>query len=150
MNRPNVLMVSAACLFVAAGALSQDMPGSEKRVGDYLAFQGTWIVTHNELAGNVLGGTHGRHFIFEGDRFHLDGDSGSEEFKLVESSNPREIDFISGSSVIKGIYKFDGVVLTLCTAPPGVERPKHFVTSRESKVILTRLKRVEGSGAPGT
>ena len=51
------------------------------------------------------------------------------------------IDFISGASVIQGIYKLEGDVLTFCTAPPGVARPTRFESALDSRIILTIVKR---------
>lgn len=109
--------------------------------GDYDALRGAWTVTHNEMLKMTLHEMHGREFIFEGDRFRLDGDTGTEQFVLDGSNSPKRIDFISGASVIRGIYKLEGDVLTLCTAPPGVARPTSFESALDSRVILTILER---------
>lgn len=109
--------------------------------GDYVALQGTWIVTHNELSKTVIAEMRGREFIFQDNQFRLDGGAGAETFVLDEQSRPKGIDFVSGSSVIKGIYMVQADALVLCTAPSGDERPTDFKTSRATRVILTELRR---------
>ena len=54
--------------------------------------QGSWVVTHNEMMGVPIPEMVGRVHIYEGRRFHLDTDSGSEEFRVDEHSNPMRID----------------------------------------------------------
>src|SRR5262245_46867281 len=143
MEPTRLILLQAALLVITASAQGSSPSGvpTEHLSGDYVALQGTWIVTHNELAQHVLPETHGRQFIFEGNQFHLDGDSGAERFTLDETTTPKRIDFVDDSSVIKGIYKLQEGVLTLCTAPPGVDRPTRFETARDSKVVLTIVKR---------
>lgn len=139
----SILLAVVVSLGLFTRAWSQDVIPIDNLAGDYVAIQGTWIVTHNEIAKIVLPEMHGRHFIFRDNQFHLDGDTRTETFVLDEKSDPKRIDFISGSSVIKGIYKLQKNVLTLCTAPPGTARPSRFGSSRDSRVILTIVKRIE-------
>ena len=43
--------------------------------------------------------------------------------------------------VMKGIYKFDGEEMTVCTAMPGKDRPNAFKTAKDSGQILIGYKR---------
>ena len=100
LTLPLVALLAAA---TSAATLSPNATPIEQLTGDYVALQGTWIVTYNEIAKMVTPDMHGRQFIFEGKQFHLDGDSGTERFTIDETSTPKRIDFIDDSSAIKGI-----------------------------------------------
>jgi uncharacterized protein (TIGR03067 family) len=149
MNRRSIhtALLSGAALLAVWTASCADRSAKSRAAaadelsGDYVALRGAWTVTHNEMLKLTLHEMHGRQFIFQGDRFHLDGDTGTEQFVLDESSSPKRIDFISGASVIQGIYKLEGDVLTFCTAPPGVARPTRFESALDSRIILTIVKR---------
>jgi uncharacterized protein (TIGR03067 family) len=110
--------------------------------GDEQRLQGAWVVVHNEIMGAPTPQLHGRVHFYEGRRFHLDTDSGSEEFRVDEQSNPKRIDFDDGRlPLIQGIYKLEGDRLTVCTNSPGRPRPEAFATAPGSRIILTILNR---------
>ena len=109
---------------------------------DEKRLQGSWVVVHNELMRIPTPELHGRVHIYEGRRFHLDTDRGSEEFRIDEQSSPKRIDFDdSRLPLIQGIYKLVGDRLAVCTGAPGQPRPTDFATSFGSRTILTLLVR---------
>jgi len=115
-------------------------------VGDEQRLQGSWKVTHNELMHIDTPWLLGRVHIYFGRRFRLDTDTGSEEFRIDEQSEPKRIDFDDGRRpLIKGIYKLEGDRLTVCTGAPGDPRPSNFATSYLNKSILTILVRLPPS-----
>lgn len=112
-------------------------------IGDEQRLQGSWKVTHNELMHIQTPWLLGRVHIYFGRRFRLDTDSGSEDFRIDEQSDPKRIDFDDGhNALIKGIYKLEGDCLTVCTGAPGAPRPSTFATSYWNKSILTTLVRL--------
>ncbi len=58
---------------------------------------------------------------------------GSRIFSNVMSGNPT-------STVLRGIYKFDGETLTYCWGPPNKDRPKEFTAPKGSGRTLVSLK----------
>ena len=110
--------------------------------GDYQKLQGRWVVLRNEIKKQTTPELHGRVWIFEGKKFRLDTDKGSEAFVLEETTQPKSIDFKDGRTAdILGIYKFEGEKLVVCTAAAGKKRPKAFKTSMWTGTVLTELKR---------
>ena len=110
--------------------------------GDYFRLQGSWVVVHNELRTMAFPQMNGRLFIFEGDRFRLDTDTGSERYAIDESTVPKRIDFYDGRRpLIRGIYTVDAEDLVICAGAPGKPRPTEFRTGVFSGNILTKLKR---------
>lgn len=141
INRLFLLLPLAALL--TACATTPTVPARMGPLsGDEKLLQGSWVVTHNEMMRVPTPELVGRLHIYEGRRFRLDADSGSEEFRVDEQSNPKRIDFDDGRlPVIQGIYTLDGNRLTLCTGAPGRPRPTAFSTSFRSKSVLTVLVR---------
>lgn len=110
--------------------------------GDYKRIQGRWIVTSNEIRKQSLPQMAGAVFYFSGNQHWISGDKGREWFALRESGSPRAIDFYDKKTpTIRGIYKFEGDRLTLCTAAPGQPRPTEFSTSPFTGTILTTTQR---------
>ncbi len=140
-HRGRKLLPLAALL--TACATTSSVPGKTGPLtGDEKLLQGSWIVTHNEIMRAPTPELVGRVHIYEGRRFRLDTDIGSEEFRVDEQSNPKRIDFDDGRlPVIQGIYKLDGDHLIICTAAAGRARPTAFATSLGSRSILTVLVR---------
>ena len=144
----SALLITLACFLAGCASTSNrdliavtELKKAETLGGDYLALQGRWTVTHNELKRNVLSKMHGSVFVFRDNEFFVQGDTGTEFYRLREDLTPKHIDFISGNSVIRGIYELNGDQLTLCTAAPGDKRPTAFRTSILRGDILTRVKR---------
>lgn len=136
------LLLSLAALLTACATTPTVPTRRGPLSGDEKLLQGAWVVTHNEIMRVPTPELVGRVHTYEGRRFRLDTDSGSEEFRVDEQSNPKRIDFDDGRlSVIQGIYALAGDRLTICTGAPGRPRPTAFATSFGSKSILTVLVR---------
>ena len=136
------LFLALSLLFTGCATTPRVPTRAGPLVGDEKRIQGSWVVVHNELMRVPTPELHGRVHIYEGRRFHLDTDSGSEEFRIDEQSAPKRIDFDDGRlPLIQGIYKLDGNRLAVCTGAPGSRRPTDFATSFGSGTILTFLVR---------
>jgi uncharacterized protein (TIGR03067 family) len=137
------LPLLALTAFLAGCASTPSVPVSTGPLtGDEKRLQGSWVVVHNELKRTILPEMHGRIHIYEGRRFRLDTDKGSEAFRIDEHRSPKQIDFDDGRlPLIQGIYKLNGDRLTVCTGAPGASRPTDFATSFGSGTVLTILVR---------
>jgi uncharacterized protein (TIGR03067 family) len=70
--------------------------------------------------------------------------AGAGTFTLDASKSPKEIDLVPDGPkkvVIKGIYKLDKDVLTICHAAPGAKRPTAFTSKEGSGDTLTVWKK---------
>ena len=70
--------------------------------------------------------------------------AGSGTFTLDASKSPKEIDIVPDGPkkvVVKGIYKIEKDVLTICHAAPGAERPTAFASKEGSGHTLTVWKK---------
>jgi uncharacterized protein (TIGR03067 family) len=68
------------------------------------------------------------------------------EFTFDPAASPRTIDYLILAGAHKGkrqqgIYRFEGDVLTVCTAAPGAERPQEFASLPGDGRTLTAWKR---------
>jgi uncharacterized protein (TIGR03067 family) len=68
------------------------------------------------------------------------------EFTFDHAASPPSIDYLnlhgpSKGKRQKGIYRFEGDVLTVCTAAPGGDRPREFSSARGEGRTLTVWKR---------
>jgi len=139
----SLTMLLSACVGTHSNRNDSELPPFAGKVsGDYKRIQGKWIVTSNEIRKQSLPQMAGAVFHFSGDRHWISGDKGNEWFSLNENSSPKSIDFYDRKSpTIRGIYKFEGDRLTLCTAAPGQQRPSEFSTSPFTGTILTTTRR---------
>ena len=109
-------------------------------------FQGTWVVTYAEKAGEEQ--EVGDHQLkFDGETFsHADLGKDVEDkgtFKLDPSKNPKEIDIRlrktddRDEKTVLGIYTWDGENLKLCLGEPGGgNAPKDFTTMPEGRNLI--------------
>jgi uncharacterized protein (TIGR03067 family) len=70
--------------------------------------------------------------------------AGSGTFTLDAIRSPKEIDFVPDGPkkvVVKGIYKIEKGVLTVCHAAPGGKRPTAFASKKDSGDTLTVWKK---------
>lgn len=138
-----ILCLTLASCRSTASRLDAPIPAAPKSLsGDYARLQGTWVVIHNEEKGVPLTEMAGALFHFEGDRFHIGNETGSERFAIDETTSPKRIDFDDGRlPMIRGIYRFDGDRLVICSGDAGDPRPTEFKTSFFSGDVLTVLER---------
>jgi uncharacterized protein (TIGR03067 family) len=135
----------AACASQAAREEYLPEPTGGRLDGDYQKLQGSWTVVYNELKHVTTPELYGAQHIFEGSRFRLGDQTGSERFILDETSHPKRIDFDDGRSPrVLGIYELDGDRLTICSGDAGESRPTEFKTSALSGAVLTRYERRRG------
>ena len=109
-------------------------------------FQGTWVVTYGEKAGEEQDQVGDHQLKFDGETFsHADLGHDVEDkgtFKLDPSKNPKEIDIRfrdtnNDEKTVLGIYTWDGENLKLCLGEPGGEtRPKDFTTMPEGRNLI--------------
>lgn len=86
--------------------------------------------------------------VIKGDKMTVNGEGPEERatFTLDPKQSPSTIDLKpaasgDGASALKGIYKIDKGVLTLCFGTQG-DRPKEFRSPARSSVVLIILERV--------
>jgi uncharacterized protein (TIGR03067 family) len=113
---------------------------------DLDAMQGSWVIQKWLNAGisapaNALGSVF---ITFKGDQaIHMGDVSDPATIKLDSSKDPATIDFIDKTkSVERGIYKFDGDILTFCIAmESSAARPTVFESNRNNGYMLVVMKR---------
>jgi uncharacterized protein (TIGR03067 family) len=131
------LALLAGCVHTpTVPARTGPLTGDEKRL------QGSWVVVHSEVMHFRIPNHIGRIHIYEGRRFRIDTDTGSESFRIDEQSHPKRIDFYDGRNPdIQGIYAFEDDKLIICTADPGKWRPREFKSLFGTGIILDVLVR---------
>ena len=142
--------VIAVCVFACAGASVLALAASEDAAQDELAkFQGNWEMSSMTFEGNDAGAGAKARRVFKGEKSTLflgAENRGVQSIKVDASKNPAQIDLkhedgpLAGET-IKGIYKFDGGILTLAYRGLGKERPADFTSKAGSGVFLETFKR---------
>jgi uncharacterized protein (TIGR03067 family) len=133
-----------ALLFLAAGPACAD---------DAKALQGDWGLASLVVAGEKADAKKiaGWKLTVAGDRMTTrEGVEILDEskFKLVPTAKPKAIDlaFTAGpdrGKSVRGVYKLEGAVLTVCVAEPGAERPKDFTARPKSGRMLFVFRRAK-------
>jgi len=120
--------------------------GGSVTANDVPKIEGRWNVTLIELAGVPVPGLEDSELVLADDKkvFTLPGGRVEKgTYQLDESKQPSEIDATTegkeGTEL--GIYAIDGDILKLCLATNGGQRPKQFVTAKDSDQILIVLRR---------
>jgi RNA polymerase sigma factor (sigma-70 family) len=119
--------------------------------GDKDKLQGTWEFVSGQMGGKEAEGAEAEQikkqkFIFKGDkllarseaRYTLDPGKKPKEFDLQVDEGPEQ-----ERGTWKGIYDLKGDELTLCVAPPNLDRPTEFVSRQGEQAMLLKLKRVK-------
>ncbi|HLW65597.1 MAG TPA: TIGR03067 domain-containing protein [Gemmataceae bacterium] len=143
---------SLTCL-LAAALFATDVPRDQIQRDDLEQLQGTWKVEKVETAGQVLpaNALGELRMVFEGNNLTMMMDKTAREksrFTLMEGEPPG-IDIEqprgAGMETVKGIYRLEEDMLTICTNEGGGGqgmRPKNFETKGNDRVVLIVLKRV--------
>jgi uncharacterized protein (TIGR03067 family) len=114
-------------------------------------FQGRWTTLSRVEDGKPSSEEDTKHHvaIIKGDLVTVlekDKEVATGRLKIDASKNPTEYELTYESgpnkgNVRKGIYKFEGDILTACVAAAGKERPKEFASKPGSGVTLFVQKR---------
>ena len=108
-------------------------------------FQGKWKVVELAYDGAKITGDDLKDstWEFRGNQVIADGDEkGSATFAVDASTDPAQIDIIAkNKQVNRGIYKFEGDKLTICTAVEGETRPTKFVSGKGKDSVVIVLQR---------
>jgi uncharacterized protein (TIGR03067 family) len=113
------------------------------------AMQGDWACESLTRDGMALPDDDAQSFFrtVKGDTytvFRFRGRIGAGTFTLDATKTPREIDLVPEGPkkvVIKGIYKIEKDVLTMCYAAPGGKRPEAFAAKKDSGDTLAVWKK---------
>jgi uncharacterized protein (TIGR03067 family) len=114
--------------------------------GEFMKFEGTWVVTAAKLDGEDLSGQLGQEYTFAAGKLTLRaGDRVLDTAKVVldPSAKPKAVDLVSdnlreGEPPARFIYEFDAEVLRLCRGDK--ERPMSFVGKEQVVFTLKRKK----------
>jgi uncharacterized protein (TIGR03067 family) len=134
------------CLCLAALAFADREDLNKK---DRAAMQGDWACESLTRDGMALADDDAQALFrtIKGDtyvvsRFRVKAGSGT--FTLDATRSPREIDIVPAGPkkvVIKGIYKLEKDVLTMCYGAPGGKRPTAFAAKKDSGDTLIVWKK---------
>lgn len=138
-----------ALLPVVALLLAADEPKKDVvETDDESALMGTWKVVKAVRAGKELAATERDQlkFEFKGKRIivHDNGRDEPAEFTIGTSKAPKSIDIKpqrGGANTVYGIFEVSGDALKLCFTRQGGERPKQFISTAGSEVMLLILQR---------
>src|SRR5262249_38747374 len=131
------------CLCLAPLAFADDKDDLGKK--DREAMQGDWACESLTRDGMALPDDDAQALFrtVKGDAYvvaRFRDKAGSGTFTLDASKSPKEIDIVPDGPkkvVLKGIYKIEKDVLTICHAPPGADRPTAFASKADSGLTLT-------------
>jgi uncharacterized protein (TIGR03067 family) len=143
-------------LVLVVALLTADAPKPAAIDQDALKkFQGNWSLTRREHGGEPEPAKKLQTWRVEVNATKItvrDGDKVEEELEIVHldpKGKPAAINLKvtqgdDKGKVIQGIWKADGVTLTLCIAEPGKDRPKQFAGKKETGhtvLVLAKAKK---------
>jgi uncharacterized protein (TIGR03067 family) len=134
---------------VTAGGIGLLSAAAQKEGADQKElekFQGKWVPVSTTIDGNALDEDEikNRSLVYKGEKItflYKDKERGTASVKIDPSKSPAQIDTTFGSgpgkgATLKGIYKFDGDMLTICNCGPGKDRPTEFASKPGSGTLL--------------
>jgi uncharacterized protein (TIGR03067 family) len=145
MSRP---MSVAVCLVIAAGCGQKFAPDSDKREGEGPTPSGVNTPRNKNAETHVYDFTENQLETFLDDK----NEKCQWRYRTDPTKSPQEIDLtqVDGPFVgktLKGIYKIDKDVLSICYVRPSVEgaetkaRPTEFDTKKRDDVVLLTFER---------
>ena len=107
------------------------------------SLQGKWTVEKHVDRGEDLTKAFARLVVTVKDNTFKSGDKPKDSFtvELDPTQTPPTFDIIDGEKTQLGIYELKVDTLTFCVADAGAPRPKELSSTKESKTVLTVLKR---------
>ncbi len=133
-------------LLFAVGLLLAAEPPGDAAKDDLKKMQGEWIVEEAQRGGNTATGDELKKMLvtIKGSRITIDvGEARDEvaQMTLDPNEKPAAVDLKArGNEVMKGIYKLDGGMLTVCWSKEG-ERPTEFASKSGTMQVLLVMKR---------
>jgi uncharacterized protein (TIGR03067 family) len=107
----------------------------------YVALQGVWTVKQARAGTRSMPEKAGLALHFDGNRFWIGEDSGYEVVEVDTSAEPFKIDFWEAGSAVQGVYRVADTTLSICSASPGISRPKDLDRCDHPQYILTDAQR---------
>ncbi len=130
-------------------SFAADAPKKGASENDLKQLQGAWYIVEfpSEPGASTVPATptNPPDLVFRGDRLELFGQKAGS-FSIDATSQPKRMDW----DVVRiakdggrnlGIYKLEGIRLTICQARPGVPRPTDFTAKKGSGRSLTVYER---------
>lgn len=135
-------------LLLGAEKVAKPLPKPDDQI-----FQGEWKVLALTTDGKPAAAAELKNarFKVDGNKYaYQSGESFEGTFTLIATAMPRQINSTlvdkeeAETGVARGIYKFDGMRLTICWAEVGSKaRPTGFVSEPNSKTRLIVLEKVK-------
>jgi len=151
MKLLSVLGATLGFLLMGLGLLAAPGAKDEKDKDDLKKFEGTWVFTSWEHAGEALPAEarDTARWTMKGEKYTFEFGGMTEEgtIKLDPSKKPATMDLAITEGQDKGkdqvgIYKIEGDTITVCLAPPGAkDRPTEFKSTEDNGFILVAIKR---------
>lgn len=135
----------AAALALMGLASGDDHPELEKQLGTWqaVAFEREGVSTPEELVRTITRTVERDRVVWERDGKPF----AATTLKLDTESDPKGIEVSpeggpNRDKVTRGIYRFEGDHLLLCTGDPGKPRPRTFDAPKGSRRTLMKFRRV--------
>jgi uncharacterized protein (TIGR03067 family) len=134
-------------IVIAAGVAAADQPANGT-VADERLIQGRWEYVSVQFDGNPFPLEKGDHIVITGHNWsiHRNKTVIKAEHAFDPSKTPKQLDLVvkkdDATVRLKGIYKLEGKMLTICEPPSATSpRPTTFSAEEGEKQFLIVLKR---------